>query len=264
MNDRLRATERSHDRSGSHSLRCHDVDADERADAGKPVLSAVSESFHGYETRTIAVDVASSRYDLVAPACTETLLDSDDVISRFETDEYLPYWADLWPTALLLARRVRGEPVAGDDDATLLEIGCGLGLVAIAAAHAGWSALATDYDADAIAFAAENARRNDARITTALVDWRATRLDRRFRRIVASDVLYEKRNHEPIAGFLLHHLDDDGEAWIGDSFRPTADPAIDTLRARGFTVDIDEEHGHRLDGEAAAIRILRCRRARST
>ena len=214
--------------------------------------------FRGYETRSISVDVEGDSYELIAPASSDALLESADVLARFDKDEYLPYWADLWPTALLLARRMRRDPVEGSP--ALLEIGCGLGLVSIAAARAGWRPLTTDYDEDAIAFAAENARRNDVAFDTGLVDWRTTRLQRTFTRIVGSDLLYETRNHEPIADFLLAHLDADGEAWIGDSFREIADPAIHAFEARGLTMSIEEEPGAKLDGTPTKIRILRCRR----
>lgn len=218
--------------------------------------------FRGYALREIDVALGADSVRLVAPASADALLDDASVHERFDVDEYLPYWADLWPTAVLLARRLRREPFASPTaDGALLEIGCGLGLCSIAAARAGWRPLATDYDDDAIAFAAENARRNDVTIDITRVDWRTTRLDRRYDRIVGSDLLYERRNHAPIAEFLSRHLAPSGEAWIGDSFREIADPAVDVLRDAGFRLDVDEEPGAKLDGTPTKIRILRCRLA---
>ena len=62
---------------------------------------------------------------------------SDELISEqdFAVDDRLPYWADLWPAAVVLARFIRGLRGEGR---SLLELGCGSGVVATAAARAGF------------------------------------------------------------------------------------------------------------------------------
>ena len=74
---------------------------------------------------------------------------ADDLIDEdaFAEDERLPYWADIWPSARVLAERIAGEPV---NDRRYLELGCGAGLVAVAAAIAGFDITATDYYDDAL------------------------------------------------------------------------------------------------------------------
>ena len=69
--------------------------------------------------------------------------DGDALLSQeaFERDEFLPYWAELWPSALALARVVARRPLTGR---RVIELGCGLGLPALAAALAGGRVLATD------------------------------------------------------------------------------------------------------------------------
>src|SRR5919206_521759 len=74
----------------------------------------------------------------------------------------------LWPSALALARMIAGRSLRG---ARTLELGCGLGLPSIAAALAGGRVLATDWSADAVAFAAANAARNRVALSTAVVNW---------------------------------------------------------------------------------------------
>src|SRR5690606_8354917 len=76
---------------------------------------------------------------------------------------------------------------------TLLELGCGLGLVTVSAMLAGYDVLATDYYDDALLFAAENARRAVGRAPAVrMVNWRDLPDDLgTFERIVAADVLYE-------------------------------------------------------------------------
>src|SRR3954471_20543292 len=92
------------------------------------------------------------------PAQSDHLIDHPAIRSAFAADEYMPYWADLWPAARMLAKailRERWEP-----GRTALEVGCGLGLPGIAALSQGLHVLFSDYDATALRFAADNARLN--------------------------------------------------------------------------------------------------------
>ena len=50
---------------------------------------------------------------IVRPRDGETLIDDQ----AFEEDEYIPYWADLWPSAELLARKNRSADLAARVDA---------------------------------------------------------------------------------------------------------------------------------------------------
>src|SRR5262245_4457891 len=65
------------------------------------------------------------------PDRSDHLLDDPAVREAFLTDEYMPYWADLWPSARMLAKMVLREP--WPPGLTALEVGCGLGLPGLAA-----------------------------------------------------------------------------------------------------------------------------------
>jgi len=139
-------------------------------------------------------DLAISR-----PADSEALLDED----AFEHEEFLPYWAELWPSARALARRIGTRALRG---ARVLELGCGLGLPSIAAALAGGRVLATDWSPAAIAFAERNAQANGAQMETAVVSWAdPDELSARgpWDLVIGSDLLYEARN----VGLVLDVLD---------------------------------------------------------
>ncbi|MEP6764929.1 MAG: hypothetical protein ABJB66_11485, partial [Gemmatimonadaceae bacterium] len=98
---------------------------------------------------------------------------ADELISEadYVIDERLPYWADLWPAARLLATTVLG---AESSSRSLLELGCGLGLATAAAVHAGFLVTSTDYYEDALHVARFNsARVNGKEPNVRMVDWRA-------------------------------------------------------------------------------------------
>ncbi|MBC7844193.1 MAG: class I SAM-dependent methyltransferase [Gemmatimonadaceae bacterium] len=145
---------------------------------------------------------------------------SDDLISEqdFALDDRLPYWADLWPASVVLSRFLRGLQ---GDGRTLLELGCGSGAVATAAARAGFDVTATDYYEDSPQFARVNAWRNaQVDITARCADWNRWPNDLRgFDLIVASDVLYEQRNAPLIARVMAQSLGQHGEGWIADPGR---------------------------------------------
>ena len=144
------------------------------------------------------------------------------VEEAFEREELLPYWAELWPSSLALARAIGARSLRG---ARTLELGCGLGLVSIAAAQAGGRVLATDWSAEAVRFAKDNAERNGIQIETAVVDWSAPEpiLDRApWQLVLGSDVLYERRNVDQMLDLLPRLVDRTGEVWIADPGRETS------------------------------------------
>src|ERR687893_846281 len=124
---------------------------------------------------------------LLAPRDADALLTEE----AFAREEFLPYWAELWPSALALARVIARRPLTGG---RVIELGCGLGLPAIAAALAGGRVLATDWSPDSVAMTARNAERNGAELRAELFRWDAdpAALGPPWPLVLASDVLYER------------------------------------------------------------------------
>lgn len=170
------------------------------------------------------------------PRSAEELISEQD----FDRDERLPYWAELWPSARVLAAAVAAEAGSG---ASLLELGCGLGLVTMAAMGAGYAVLATDYYADALRFTRANAwaalRREPA---TRLVDWRALPADLgTFSRVLAADVLYERPYGVLVAQVLSRTLAPQGVATVADPGRVAARDFLQACAREGLVVRDREE-----------------------
>jgi predicted nicotinamide N-methyase len=125
---------------------------------------------------------------LSRPASPETLIDED----AFAADEFLPYWAELWPASLAVA-----EALPDVSRLRVCELGCGLGLPSLVAASRGADVTATDWAPEAIALLRENAARNGLALTADVRDWREP-WDACFDLVLAADVLYEQRNVAPL------------------------------------------------------------------
>lgn len=170
-------------------------------------------------------------YRLLRPRNVDDLISEED----FAIDERIPYWADVWPSARILAEHIATMNGAG---MRLLELGCGIGLPAIVAAAAGFEVLATDYYADALEFTEANAQRNGiTEIDTRLVDWRRLPEDLgTFDLILAADVLYEKPQAALVAGVIAQCLTADGVALVSDPGRRTAETFSEACSPLGLKV----------------------------
>ena len=163
---------------------------------------------------------------------------SDDLISEadYVLDERLPYWADIWPSSRVLAAEVYQFPKARG--LKLIEMGCGLGLVSLAARLAGFDVLATDYYKPALEFAKHNVHSNGGGdLRTLHWNWRDDfPLNERFDVVVASDILYEKEYGVLVARLLLALLQPHGTAIIADPGRIASADFLARVRATGFEI----------------------------
>jgi predicted nicotinamide N-methyase len=108
----------------------------------------------------------------------------------------MPYWAELWPSGLALARALPAS-LAG---VRAVELGAGLGVPSLVAAARGAAVTAVDWAGDAIDLLRENAARNRLALAVELADWR--RFEGRYDLALAADVLYEERNVAPLLELL--------------------------------------------------------------
>jgi len=151
----------------------------------------------------------------------------------------MPYWAELWPAALDLARALPVD-LAG---LRVVELGCGLGVPSLVAAARGADVTAVDWAADAIALLRANAARNRVHVEAVHADWRG--FGGSFDLALAADVLYEARNVEPLVGLLSRLAP---EALVGLAGRPYERDFIERVgrlarvRKRGKVARIELEH----------------------
>jgi predicted nicotinamide N-methyase len=183
-------------------------------------------------TVTESIEIDGRELVVERPRSAEDLLDEE----AFERDEFLPYWAELWPSGVALGRHVAALPL---DGCRALELGCGLGIPSIVAALAGARVLASDWSREALAAARRNAARNGVELETAVVRWddAAGLADRdAFELVLAADVLYERRNGEQLLDLLARTVAPGGEALIADPGRPHTKRFV--AAARDWRIDV--------------------------
>ena len=175
----------------------------------------------------------------------------EDVLAEEDPgDDRLPFWAELWPSGVALARALGTRRLAGR---RVLELGCGLGLVAVTAALAGARVLAVDRSPEATAFAAANAAHNGVTLQVAVCAFEEPGpllAGAPWDLVLAADVLYEPRNVPVLLGLLPRLVDDGGEVWLADPGRQMRDPFLAGLAKAGWRCQ-------RLGGEPATVAIHR-------
>ncbi len=203
------------------------------------------------------VRIGGHDYAFRRPPSAEALIDERE----YERDERLPYWAELWPSGIVLAELIAGMDLAGR---RVIELGCGLALPSLVALRAGADVLATDWYPEALRLAAENARSAvGAELATMLVDWRDPPpglLGRRADLVLGADVLYEARNGVALASLLPRLVAQDGTVVIADPRRPDARHLLDALADAGWSEECEEVHHRaRIDESGAIVRVHRLR-----
>lgn len=200
--------------------------------------TAAQDTFRGYVVRREQWAIDGQAFEFCWPADMDVLLDDSRTGERYEADGYMPYWAQPWPGAVLLAEAVlRGEPGRGRP---AIEIGCGVGIASVLAARMGWAVTASDYDEDALAYARLNAERNCGTLAgTAMIDFRVPPAVREYDLVLASDLLYEKRNCEPVARWIAAALNPGGLAMLSDPYRTAAESFVDHARDAGLALRME-------------------------
>jgi predicted nicotinamide N-methyase len=190
-----------------------------------------------YEVREERYAHGGWQASLVLPSAADELIDERE----FASDERLPYWAELWPSARGLTAHLldAGGTYAGG---RVLELGCGVALPSLALRHGGADVLATDWYDDALRFARVNAERNGlAPLRTALLDWRHPPEDDRYGLVIAADVLYEQRNASLLANLLPRVTAPGGTVLVADPGRVYAGEFLSLMQDRGWRAEqVDE------------------------
>ena len=157
-------------------------------------------------------------FTLELPADPEAFLDHPKAIAANLDDDRMPYWPHAWPASTVLVDAL--PAILPESARSVEEIGCGLGLVSLAAAALRPNAqiVATDHDEDAIELLQLNAAANNlGNLTARVADWgepSAAAI------VLGSDVLYEDRFIEPLLVRFRSQTAAGASVWLADPGRP--------------------------------------------
>jgi len=202
--------------------------------------------------------------DLWQAVCAYELLEQPRYIQEFEqSNELMPYWADLWPTAPILADFLLKRSICEAKPRRVLELGAGLGLVGLALAKQGANVTLTDFAADALRILQIHCRENRLpQVKVEALDFFASvgpEPGQGFDWVVGTDILFEARICTPVLATLQRYLaaENDATAFIADPCRSTATTFVEALEAGPWQYQI---HKQSMPG-GAPIHIYEIRKA---
>lgn len=178
-------------------------------------------------------------FDILQPEDLDGLIDAVE----HDPEQNLPYWAELWPSGIALADALLEAPelVRGR---RVLELGCGLGVTAIAALLAGAELTVTDYAPESLLLCRHNTLANAGVEPAALqINWRQppeelfAAAGESFPVVLAADVLYESRDVQPLLALLGRLVATGGMLLLAEPGRPVAGRFIEHAAARGWAAE---------------------------
>jgi predicted nicotinamide N-methyase len=151
-----------------------------------------------------------------------------------------PYWASVWPAAMVLAQHLLTHRDLAEGK-TVLDLGCGGGVPAIAAVKAGASkVIANDIDPIALEIAQRNFSANDVTVEVYKENLVTSNNHHEADLILVADLFYHRTAANALISFLRRARKSGTQVLIADSNRPFA-PATGIALISRTTVPVSIE-----------------------
>lgn len=151
-------------------------------------------------------------------------------------DERIPYWADLWPSAIALSNYLISNSIIRPG-LQILEIGCGLGLPGIVAGKLGAKVTLTDYMPEPLVFAKHNWNLNNSETASfKILDWRNPDPSFASDLVLAADVAYETKAFSDLINAFGVLVKPGGTLLLAEPNRAFAQSFVSQLKKQGFKV----------------------------
>lgn len=203
----------------------------------------------GYPTQVEAFEFGELAIRLVTVLDLERHVDRERLLHDESTVP--PYWALVWGGSRALAIKLATSiDCAGR---SVLDVGCGLGLVALTAASRGARVTAIDREVAPIEFLEASAKLNRIDIAACVGDVATARLGQAFDLVLAADLLYERSEFTRLADALSGLVAPGGTLWVADPQRVDTSSFYEGLARGGLSMR--ESDACDLREESSVLRV---------
>lgn len=193
----------------------------------------------------VSIPGTDAKFMVTRPESIDAVLDY--VID--DPEQNLPYWAEIWPSGIALATEVINNPSLVRA-LPVIELGSGVGITAAAALIAGAELTITDYSPHSLLLAEINClRAGQAAPPSRQLNWRDPHAHllqdsgEPWPVVLAADVLYEKRDIEPVLDVLHRITAPDGIVLLAEPGRGPARDAMELAADRGWQINTRKHTG---------------------
>lgn len=207
----------------------------------------------GSVCRSHIISITQVRRPSIVPEILISGLPEDDTLESFRARHAAivgsapPYWVIAWPGGQALARYIldKSDVVYGR---RVLDLGCGSGVCAIAAALAGAAdVIAADGDALALCAVQVNASMNDVTLSTLASDFE--QITEWAEVICAGDLWYDRTTGRQASAALTRMATRGSRVLFGDALRPGR-PRTGAIELARYPLNVSGEFGR--DGQKFA------------
>jgi predicted nicotinamide N-methyase len=182
-----------------------------------------------YKLKSVALDLGDWKLQLVK------VENIDDLLDQVTDENEIPFWAELWPASIGLAKFIFQNPSLFQGK-KVLELGAGVGLAGIAAKLCGAFVTQSDFLEAAFDFVRVNCIQNQAPVGDLLLaDWRRFPVVfEKYDYLIGADILYEKTLHQDLRRICSQVLKPEGTIWLADPGRDYGKQFIRIMEEDGF------------------------------
>lgn len=204
-----------------------------------------------YPTQTQLVKIADKNFVLEVIRSLDEAIDilcaelSEEEQADPFAEDLCPYFGILWPAARALSNYL-GEHPEFTKGKTAIELGCGLGLPSLVAAHLGADVLATDFHPDVEEYFMRNTRHSDLSVKYQRLNWREDNALGTYDLVLGSDILYESKHAREVAEGLIKYTRPGSCILLADPGRAYLQKFLDAMNELGFK---EEVHFIDIDGK---------------
>lgn len=189
-----------------------------------------------YQIGRVPVEAAGRRFEIAKVAEPDSVFHEamyDEKRSQGQPLAWQPYWAEAWESSVALAQYLAERDPCGK---RILDLGCGVGVVAAVTAGFGAFALAADIAQPGLLFSQLNVWPYRDRAAVRRMDWSKDFLRARFDWIACADIVYDRRDWPDLDRFWRHHLAPGGEVIVAEPSRITGKEFRSQIIERGWTL----------------------------